>query len=190
MIIGSYVEIGFDHILDPQAYDHLLFIVVLCVAYRPKDWRRMLFLITAFTIGHSATLALAALDVVSVNRQLVETLIPITIIISALLNIFEAVTTSLRPRLHYMLALVFGLVHGLGFSNELKSLLDKDESVVPLLLSFNIGVELGQIVIVAVFFAIAFLLLQVLKTTSHKHFNIAISSVGALVALALLLGFL
>jgi len=89
-MIGSYLELGFDHILDPKGYDHILFVIVLCVAFSAKEWRKMLVLITAFTIGHCITLGLSALNLVKVNAGLVETLIPITIIISALVNVYSS----------------------------------------------------------------------------------------------------
>ena len=156
-MIGAYTELGFDHILDPQGYDHILFVVALCAIYLIQDWKKVLILVTAFTIGHSLTLALSSLKIVNISASLVEKLIPITIILTCIYNIWKARTnlpskqSTVREEkvmANYVLALGFGLIHGLGFSNFFKAMLGRDESIVMPLLSFNIGVELGQIVIV------------------------------------------
>jgi len=189
-MLESYIELGFDHILDIEGYDHILFVIVLCVAFKPSNWKKMLVLITAFTIGHSLTLGLSALKIVSIDKDLVETLIPLTIIFSAALNIYESVKKQQFGALHYILALSFGLIHGLGFSSFFKSLVSPGESIVPHLFSFNIGVELGQIVVVVTMFLIAWVTINGFKFLSHKIFNISISGLAGLVALAMLVGLL
>lgn len=190
MIISSYIELGFDHILNIQGYDHILFVIVLCVAYRVQDWKKMLVLITAFTIGHCLTLALAGLEVVAVDAELIEFLIPLTIIFSAGLNIWEVLRDKNYGKLHYILALGFGLIHGLGFSNFFKALVSPDESIIPLLLSFNIGVELGQIVVVVIMFILAYALQSLFKVINHRNYSFIISIIVAVVALLLMLGIL
>jgi hypothetical protein len=143
-----FLKEGFYHILDPQAYDHIMFVIAICIVYRWYEWKSVLILVTAFTIGHSITLALASLGIVSFDVSLIETLIPITIIISAALNLFNRPDKNETNTMQYILAAVFGLIHGLGFSNYLRSILAGEDSIIGPLLAFNIGVELGQIFIV------------------------------------------
>jgi hypothetical protein len=161
-----YLRLGFQHIADLRGYDHILFITALTVAYRPTEWRRLLWLVTAFTVGHSITLALATLDLVRVSSRIVEPAIAFTIVITALTSF---VTTAVVPASspepvsargqlsRYALAGGFGLIHGLGFSTFLRSLLGGEESIVAPLLSFNVGLELGQLVIVLAVLAIGML---------------------------------
>lgn len=183
-----YFTLGKDHILDyANGYDHILFVVALCAMYLLRDWKRILILVTAFTIGHSVTLALSTLALVSVKPELIEFLIPLTIFITAVSNIFrqEENQTALSLQLNYGYALFFGLIHGLGFSNYLKSILGKDESIVTQLLAFNLGLEFGQIIIVAIFLIIAFILVD-LFGRSRRDWKIILSSAIAGIALVLL----
>jgi hypothetical protein len=155
--IFTYLRLGTRHIADLRGYDHILFIAALTIAYRPEEWRRLVWLVTAFTLGHSITLALATLDLVRVNAHTVETAIAGTIVVTSLL----AITTTVRLEagsgapvssggqlLRYGLASGFGLIHGLGFSSFLRSLLGDEQSLFLPLLSFNVGLELGQLLIV------------------------------------------
>jgi hypothetical protein len=154
----TYLRLGFEHILDINGIDHVLFVIALCAAYDLKSWKRLIILVTAFTLGHSITLALSSFDVISVNQDLVELVIAITIAITALQNVLIAKPDKTAHRLKYAAALVFGLFHGMGFSTYFRSLLGGEEDVFFLLLSFNLGIELGQLVIVAamlLFFVIA-----------------------------------
>lgn len=148
-----FFGLGLDHILDIDGYDHILFVVALCAIYEAREWKRILVLVTAFTIGHSITLAMATLKLVSLDAELIEFLIPVTIFITALVNIInrDHELTPTQVKQNYGLALGFGLIHGMGFSNYLRSLLGKDESIVNQLFAFNVGLEVGQIIIVATF---------------------------------------
>ena len=150
-----YLRLGFEHLLDLQGYDHILFLAVLCAAYSLKRWRELLVLVTAFTIGHSVSLAVATLRLVRVDTGLVEFLIPVTIVATAVTNLAgikreepDEHRVAARPA-RYALALVFGIVHGLGFSNFLRLALGEERSLFVPLLSFNIGLELAQIVVAA-----------------------------------------
>lgn len=174
-MFAAYLKLGFEHILDPQGYDHILFVLALAILYRPKQWRKVIVLVTAFTLGHSLTLALSALDLVKVNAQLVETLIPITIVLTALYNIFVHKDSSKKLQANYGLAAGFGLIHGLGFSNYFKAILGKEESVFMPLLSFNIGVELGQIIIVALTLLFTHFVVTFLKW-EHKKWMVGVSA--------------
>ncbi len=163
----TYFQLGIGHIADLRGYDHILFIVALTAGYAPRDWRRLLWLVTAFTIGHSITLALATLGIVRVHAPTIELLIPITIVVTAGYSIAArwqagratgsgssrsaaaGATAPERQTLLYVLAGCFGLIHGLGFSNFLRAILGGEESIIVPLFSFNVGLEFGQMAIVA-----------------------------------------
>ena len=186
-----YLQLGYQHITDFNGYDHILFVVALCAIYRTTDWQKILYLVTAFTIGHSITLALAALKMFDYSTNFVEFLIPITIIITCVSNLFHRSTESvLDPEQfsasRYFLALSFGLIHGLGFSNYLRSLLGKDQNIIPQLLAFNIGLELGQLVIVSMAIGLSFLLLDGFKVKKHS-WNLILSAFVAGIAFKLMI---
>jgi hypothetical protein len=182
----TYFDIGRAHILHSDGLDHILFIIGLCSLYLMRDWKRVLVLVTAFTIGHSVTLALATLNIISVKQELVEFLIPLTIFISAGSNIFRSTDPSDRSTyINYGYALFFGLIHGLGFSNTLHSLLGKTGNITTQLLAFNLGVEVGQIIIVAVFLIISFILVD-LFTLNRRDWKLVLSSAIAGIALLML----
>lgn len=183
-----YFGLGKEHILDYlNGYDHILFVLALCAVYAIHDWKKILILVTAFTIGHSITLALATLEIISVKGELIEFLIPLTIFITACGNLFrsEKSINKSNVQLNYVFALFFGLIHGLGFSNFLRSLLGKDHSIVSQLLAFNLGLELGQIIVVALFLALSFILVDLAKV-SRRDLKMVLSSAIAGMALILL----
>ncbi|MCE7067461.1 HupE/UreJ family protein [Dyadobacter sp. CY326] len=165
----AYLQLGFNHITDSYGYDHILFIMALCTVYTLIDWKKVIVLVTAFTIGHSITLALATLGFVRVNPDWIELLIPITIIITAVLNFFYKVPKvylghrEKASKVRYPLALFFGLIHGLGFSNYLRTLLGKEAEIFNPLLGFNVGLELGQLIIVFIILSIAFVVIELLR---------------------------
>lgn len=189
-----YLRLGFDHITDPRGYDHILFVIALCAVYTLQEWRQVLVLVTAFTIGHSITLALATLQLIQYKTTLIELLIPITILITAITNFFYQETkgrrqsTSVRSTRsgRYGLALMFGLIHGMGFSNYLRSLLGREAEIIKPLLAFNIGLEIGQLVIVMLVLMLAYLLLQVLHT-SRLRWTLILSGLVAGMALSLII---
>lgn len=183
-----YFGLGKDHILDyKNGYDHILFVMALCALYGWHQWKQVLILVTAFTIGHSITLALATLNVVSVNAEVIEFLIPLTIFITAFSNLFknEQQRSSRALWLSYGYALFFGLIHGLGFSNYLRSILGKDRSIVSQLFAFNIGLEFGQIIIVIIFLSVTFIAIDLL-TVNRRDWKLVVSSGIAGMALVLL----
>jgi hypothetical protein len=187
-IFQLYLELGFQHIADLKGYDHILFILTLCGIYLLSQWKNVVILVTAFTIGHSITLALATLDIVRVSTAWVEFLIPLTILITALGNIFHK-GVSFSKRLHifkYGLALFFGLIHGLGFSNYLRELLGMEDNLVMPLLAFNIGLELGQILILIIILLIAQTFISVFST-SRREWNLVISGASLGISLILML---
>ena len=153
----TWFFIGFDHIMDIQALDHTLFILALVVAYDSSQIKKIIFLVTAFTIGHSVTLALSALDLISFNQKIIEFSIPLTIFLTALNNIVNRKESKKKfVSSNYIIGLVFGLIHGLGFANYLKALLFKGNIVFELF-AFNVGIEIAQIILVFVFLFLSFL---------------------------------
>lgn len=167
---GLYFTLGRQHIADWQGIDHILFVMALCLRYQFTDWRKILILITAFTIGHSVTLALSAFNLVHFSTKWIEFLIPVTIVITAISNVFvkKFVYKNKFPFIYFM-ALAFGLIHGLGFSSYLKSLLGTDESIIMQLLAFNIGLEVGQLLIVAGVLLVSLISVQVLKAGKRDY---------------------
>ncbi len=160
-----YLQLGFEHITDINGYDHILFILSLCAVYQFKNWKAVLILVTAFTIGHSLTLALSAFNVLNINSNLVEFLIPVTILITAISNIIVKETSFLsrQHKFKYAMAMFFGLIHGLGFSNYLKNILGMQQNIIKALFAFNIGLEIGQIIVVVIILMLAYLFVQLLR---------------------------
>ena len=158
-----YFELGWEHIMSWDALDHLLFIAVLSAIYLLSDWKQVLILVTAFTIGHSLTLALSVLDIIRFPADWVEFLIPCTIVFTAVANLFQHQFSKRTIRINYLLALVFGLVHGMGFANTIRFMLANDQDILLPLLGFNIGLEIGQIVVVSILLLIAHLAVNILK---------------------------
>ena len=151
---------GLQHILDWNGYDHILYVMVLCALFSIKEWKSLLVLITAFTIGHSLTLAASAFHIITIKQSLIEVLIPLTIIITCLANIYFRNKQRVNYQFNYILALFFGFIHGMGFSYMLKSLLGKEESILLPLVSFNIGLEVGQLCIVTIMLLISVFLIR------------------------------
>lgn len=182
-----YFRLGLQHILDIQGYDHILFILALCAVFIPRDWRKVVILVTAFTIGHSLTLALAIFRLVKVNSDLIEFLIPVTIVITAFITILRPKPASGKGlSINYIFALFFGLIHGLGFSIYLRSLLGKEASIWQPLLAFNLGLELGQLIIVGAFLLVTSILVG-LAGVSRKEWTLVVASMVFGVALMLML---
>lgn len=180
-----YFTLGREHIADFTGYDHILFVTALCLRYTFAEWKKLLVLVTAFTIGHSLTLALSSLNMVNISSAWIEFLIPVTIVLTALSNIWqkETVVQSRFPIIYFM-ALFFGLIHGLGFSNYLKALLGKDENIIIQLLAFNVGLEVGQLLIVAGILLTSFIFLRFIKL-SRREFIVLLS--GAVFGIALIM---
>lgn len=158
-----YMKLGWEHIVSWDALDHQLFILALVIVYSIKDWRKILILVTAFTIGHSVTLTLSVLEAVRIPTHWVEFLIPVTIVITAVDNLLMRNRPERLMRLNYALALIFGLVHGMGFANTARMAIAGAQTITIPLLGFNIGLELGQILVVAIIMGLSFLLTDVLR---------------------------
>jgi uncharacterized membrane-anchored protein YitT (DUF2179 family) len=180
----NYFEEGWRHIISRDALDHQLFILVLAALYTVKEWKQVLILVTAFTIGHSITLALSAREIISVSSEWVEFLIPCTIVITALTNVLHKDFNPRRIQLNYFLALFFGLIHGLGFANTIRFMLAEGQNIVWPLLQFNLGLEAGQILVVVAILLVATAFIYLLRG-NRRWWIIGLSAIGFIVALKL-----
>ncbi len=172
------VQYGINHVLDINGYDHLLFLMVLAVPYAFKDWKRVLLLVSMFTLGHTLSLVLAAYGIVSVSGKLVEFLIPITILTTAMYNVFTASKKdkSNKIGLLFFATLFFGLVHGLGFAREFKMFAGQSENRLELLIEFALGIEIAQVIIVFVVLFIGFLC-QTIFRFSRRDWVMVLSAI-------------
>lgn len=162
-----YLKEGLNHILDPDGLDHFYFILSFCILYTFNDWKKILGLVTAFTVGHCITLFLSGFDILSVNADVVELLIPITILLSCLNNfwiLYKDKNSKQQLIITYGILLTFGCIHGLGFSNYIKMMIFDDESIVLPLFGFNVGIELAQLLIVAGFLTVISISSLILKS--------------------------
>ncbi|HAL94710.1 MAG TPA: HupE / UreJ protein [Chitinophagaceae bacterium] len=170
-----YFPMGWEHIISVDALDHQLFIIALAALYTWSDWRKVLVLVTAFTIGHSVTLLLSVLDWIRLDSKWVEFLIPLTIMITAALNLFQhnqKQTTSIST---YVLALFFGFIHGMGFANSIRFMLAQDQQIGWGLFGFNVGLEVGQMLVVVLLLCINHFVTFIAKLPAHK-WNFIVSS--------------
>jgi len=184
-----FLKEGLFHVLDWSAYDHILFLVALTVVYDFKNWKKVLWLISLFTIGHTLTLILAAYKIVSVNTNWIEFLIPVTIIVTALVNIWLAkkTTKNKKTNTNLFFALFFGLIHGLAFAGGFKMLIGKSNSKLIPLLEFALGIEFAQIIIVFIILILGFIF-QTIFRFSKRDWILIISSIVIGVALPILRG--
>jgi len=174
----AYLQLGFSHITDSNGYDHILFIMAICSVYTLVDWKKVIVLVTAFTAGHTVTLALSTLGYIRINPDVIELLIPVTILITAFINFFYKTPKNTyapkekSPAFRYPLALGFGLIHGLGFSNYLRALLGNEADIFNPLLGFNVGLEVGQLIIVFIILVIAFAMIELLRVSKSSWIQI------------------
>ena len=173
-----FLKEGLFHVLDWNAYDHVLFLVALAVVYDFKNWKKLIWLISLFTIGHTLSLILAAYKIVLVDTKWIEFLIPVTIIITAVVNILyvKNTTKQLKTNTNLVFALFFGLIHGLGFSGYFKMIIGTSESKFLPLLEFALGVEIAQIIVVLIILILGFIF-QTLFRFSKRDYILIISSI-------------
>lgn len=180
-MFNLYLQLGFEHLLDLAAYDHLLFVMALTVVYQIAEWKKLLVLVTAFTLGHSITLALAVLDIIQFPANIIEWLIPITILLTAAYNLWtvnrknsDLDTQGNNLTVKYISTLFFGLIHGMGFSNFFKSALMPGEEhlLIWQLLAFNLGLEMGQLVVVGIVMLLNFLILNLLSIKKQSWITV------------------
>ena len=160
-----YFAIGWHHIMSLGALDHLYFIAALSVIYQFRHWRQVFILVTAFTIGHAITLFLGGMDIIRMEDKFVEFAIPCTIVFSSLMNFRKQPANHATNKIQYVLALFFGLIHGMGYANTIRFMVSKDQSMVWSLFAFNVGLEIGQI------FVVLFVLVLGVLAVFSKLFN-------------------
>ena len=170
-----YLQLGWEHIISNDALDHQLFILALVAIFSFKDLKKVLILVTAFTIGHSVTLALSAFDIIRFPSNWIEFLIPCTIVFTALDNLIFSKNVEKLIKLNYFLALFFGLIHGMGFANSVRMMLAQEQSITIPLFGFNVGLEIGQIAVVIIVLCIFYLLSTFLKL-QKKHWILLVSA--------------
>ena len=172
-----FIELAFKHVLDWEAYDHILFFIVLAVVYNFNDWKKALWLITLFTIGHTTTLGLATYEIVNIPKSIIEFFIPLTIFITAVVNIFTLNRKNFhQSNVNLFFAFFFGLIHGLGLSGFLKMTLEDSESKLLPLLEFALGVELAQIVIVILILIAGYVALNLFRV-KKRDWILVLSSI-------------
>ncbi|WP_347159726.1 HupE/UreJ family protein [Pontibacter chitinilyticus] len=186
----TYLQLGFHHIFNFGAYDHMLFLLALSAIYTLSDWRKVIALVTSFTIGHSITLALSTFNLIRFDTALIEFLIPVTIFVTCVTNFFKLKGAAAKQptiwSLHNLMAVLFGLIHGMGFSNYLKALLGRGTDTWLQLLAFNIGIELGQMLIVLLLLILGFLIMNLLRA-KKRDWIMVVSSAAAGISLILML---
>ncbi len=182
---NSYLQLGFEHILNIEALDHVIFIIVLLAAHRPRQWLKMLIAVSLFGIGHSLSLTMASFDMVSIDSELIEFLIPLTILFTAILNLSKFGPNP-ESKGKYWISILFGIIHGLGFSNYYEMLVMGENKYWSALLPFNLGIELGQILIFAIFLIVMFFG-QVLMNIKNRDWNIFFSGLGFGLALVMMI---
>lgn len=172
-----YLKIGLFHVLDKSAYDHILFLIVLSVVFTFKEFKKVLWLVTFFTIGHSVTLALAAYEIVKLKVEIIEFLIPLTIFITGVVNVFTAKKTAKFNTVNLFFAAIFGLIHGLGFSNFFRMMIGQEESKLLPLIEFALGIELAQIIVVLSILIIGYLVQSLFKVNKRDWILVTSSMV-------------
>lgn len=173
-----YFKLGLTHVLDLNAYDHILFLVVLTIPYTFKDWKRVFWLVTIFTLGHTVSLILSTYGVVRVSSAFIEFLIPVTILIAAVFNVFTAGKSAKKESygLIFFVTLFFGLIHGLGFSNYFKTVIADEANKLLPLAEFALGIEAAQVVVVLLVLILGFIFQSVFRF-NKRDWVLVISSV-------------
>ena len=177
------VQYGINHVLDINAYDHVLFLIVLTVPYLFNDWKRVLILVSTFTLGHTLSLVLAAYNIVYVNSVLIEFLIPITILVVALFNVFTSGKGPQKNKISllFISTLFFGLVHGLGFAREFQLMVGKAGNKLETLIEFALGIEISQVIIVFIVLFLSYLIQTVFRFSKRDWVMVISAMVVGLV---------
>lgn len=173
-----YLQIGLRHVLDINAYDHVLFLTALVVPYAFKDWKKVLTLVSVFTLGHTLALVLAVYKLVSIDINLIEFLIPVSILFTAVYNLFKTGKSAAKSSISIavLITLFFGIIHGLGFSNYFNSILagTRSEKLLPML-QFAVGIELAQLAVVVTVLIVSFLIQNFIRNSRRNWILISSS---------------
>ncbi len=178
-----YFRLGIDHITDLNGYDHMVFLIALSAIYLFKHYKKLFWIVTAFTLSHSATLALSGLDIVSVSGELIEFLIPLTILLTGLFNLTKW-GQDVKSPIKIYLAAGFGLIHGFGFSLEFKKIIAGESDIIGILLPFNLGVEVGQIIVLLAILTVSFVFQRIVSVKT-RDWNFIVS--GAVIGISTIL---
>ena len=164
-----YLKLGLTHVLDVNAYDHVLYLIALVASYTFFQWKTVIWLVTIFTIGHTLSLVLAGYDILQVNMAWVEFLIPVSIILAAIYNLTIAGRRNQNKKkvLLYIVTLFFGLVHGFGFSSYFQMLASKKDQILTMLIEFALGIELAQIIVVLMVLIISFIVRRAFRVATR-----------------------
>ena len=164
-----YVKLGLNHVLDATAYDHVIFFIALVIPYLFKDWKRVLSLVTVFTVGHTLSLLLAVFGIIRFSASWIEFLIPVTILITALYSMFTAGKTQKNTvGIAFIATLFFGLIHGFGFSNYFRQIVAaEDQKLVPSL-EFALGIEIAQVIVVIFVLALSFVMQNIFRFSKKE----------------------
>ncbi|WP_298779233.1 HupE/UreJ family protein [uncultured Polaribacter sp.] len=182
-----YIKMGLTHVLDFFAYDHILFLIVLAVVFTYKQWKKVLWLVTLFTIGHSITLALSAYEIIKFKVNIIEFLIPLTIFITGVINIINLKgKINEKENINLIFAFFFGLIHGLGFSNYFKLMIGEEESKFLPLIEFALGIELAQVIIVLTILIVGSIIQKLIKN-SRKYWIAICSSIVILISIQMMI---
>ena len=171
-----YLKLGLTHVLDWQAYDHILFLIVLVAAYNFSNWKRIFILVSLFTIGHTISLLLANYSVVAVSSKWIEFLIPVTILVAAVYNLFTSgkINRSEKAALFYVITVFFGLIHGFGFATYYK-MINGGYEILPLL-EFALGIEFAQLIIVTIVLVLSFIFQSIFRF-NKRDWVLVVSSI-------------
>ncbi len=183
----QYFQEGIAHITDLDGYDHMLYLAALCAPFTLKEWKTAALLATAFTVGHSLALFLASLDIVRFRSDIIEALIPVTIILTCVITLFDRNYRNRVEPKQFVITTAFGLIHGMGFSTYFRMLADESGQFIQSLLLFNLGVEAGQLIIIIILLVVSSLLTQVFRTFDLKKYSSILSILIAAVAAYLLI---
>lgn len=182
-----YLTLGLSHVLDWQAYDHIIFLIALAVIYNFNNWKKVISLVTLFTIGHTLTLGLAAYNIINLDIEIVEFLIPVTIFITALVNILTIDKVKRKAsNINLIFALIFGLIHGLGFSNYFRMLMDDTEAKIVPLIEFAVGIEIAQVIVVVSILALGYIAQNIFRV-SKRDWILVLSSIVIGITIPMLL---
>ena len=186
-IFFSYLKLGYQHIIDINSFDHILFVITLCAVYQLSEWKKIAIVITAFTLGHSITLILASLKIIVPNRYLIELFIPMTILINGVFNLISEKFNFRKAKLYvkYSFALFFGLIHGMSFSSFFSDIMGDSTKIIFPLFSFNVGIEIGQFFVIFLYYLLLYFIYR-LFAISYKRFALFFSVLGILVSIILI----
>tara|TARA_R110000744_G_scaffold244759_1_gene361568 strand:+ start:638 stop:1246 length:609 start_codon:yes stop_codon:yes gene_type:complete len=182
-----YIQLGLHHVLDVNAYDHILFLSALALPFTFKSWKNVLLLATVFTITHCLALVLSVYEIMLIEASWIEFLIPVTILCTAIYNLIDKEVQKGTKTIwfHALATGFFGLIHGFGFSNYFKMMIMGTEEKLGPLFGFAAGIEMSQVIIVLLVLVLAYVV-QTMFQIKQSLFVIVGSILIMLITLPLL----